>query len=312
VICITSGRKLRHNRIAEGSGLKIRTSVSVVRSLCAVLFLLLPARAVFGQAHLPDSPSHSRFVAINHAATLGFPAYLAWPRVPNEASDPGQESKSPLRRGLQDQKEIYTLPLRRNNLKWTALFLGGTAGLIAADKHISGAIGEDHSDISRVISDVGLYSMIGSVGVLGVSGWKTGDPHQREAAILSAEALGNSGVAVIATQLIAGRQRPLEGNREGDFWKNNSVGSSFPSGHSSFSWALASVIAHEYPTSWVEFLTYGTATTVSITRVTGLRHFPADVAVGAVFGYFIGQHIFRSHCRSGVSPGCHGRKSPST
>lgn len=37
------------------------------------------------------------------------------------------------------------------------------------------------------------------------------------------------------------------------------------------------------------------ATTVSVTRVTGLKHFPADVAVGGVFGYLIGQHIFHAH-----------------
>jgi membrane-associated phospholipid phosphatase len=207
---------------------------------------------------------------------------------------------------LQDQKDIYTLPLRRRNLKWTALFLAGTAGLIAADKHISGEIGGEHADVSRTISDVGLYSMIGTVGVLGLSGWKTGDARQRETALLGGEAVANSGIVLVATQLIAGRQRPLEGNGEGDFWKNNTLESSFPSGHSTITWTLASVVAHEYPSPWVQFLTYGAATTVSVTRVTGLKHFPADVAVGAVFGYFIGQHIFHSHCKAGLSPSCHG------
>jgi hypothetical protein len=60
---------------------------------------------------------------------------------------------------------------------------------------------------------------------------------------------------------------------------------------------MASVLAHEYPQPWVQFLAYGTAATVSVTRVTGLDHFPADVAVGGVFGYFIGQHIFHAHSR---------------
>jgi hypothetical protein len=43
---------------------------------------------------------------------------------------------------------------------------------------------------------------------------------------------------------------------------------------------MASVLAHEYPQPWVQFLAYGTPATVSVTRVTGLEHFPADVAVG--------------------------------
>jgi len=60
---------------------------------------------------------------------------------------------------------------------------------------------------------------------------------------------------------------------------------------------MASVLAHEYPHPWVQLLAYGTATTVSVTRVTGLQHFPADVAVGGVFGYLIGRHIFHAHSR---------------
>jgi len=236
----------------------------------------------------------------------GFPASAPSPQTPQSpSSDADYSVKGLLKRGLQDQKDIYTLPLHRRNLKWTALFLAGTAGLIAADKHISGEIGTEHSNVSNTISDVGLYSMIGSVGILGLSGWKTGDSHERETAFLGAEAFANSGIVLIGTQLIAGRQRPLEGNHEGDFWKNNALDSSFPSGHSTFTWTLASVVAHEYPSAWVQFLTYGTATTVSITRVTALKHFPADAAVGAVFGYFIGQHIFHSHCKLGLSPSCH-------
>jgi membrane-associated phospholipid phosphatase len=97
------------------------------------------------------------------------------------------------------------------------------------------------------------------------------------------------------TQLIAGRERPLEGSGHGRFWVNNAFNSAFPSQHSGLTWSIASVLAHEYPQPWVQFLAYGTATTVSVTRVTGLKHFPADVAVGGVFGYFIGQHIFHAH-----------------
>jgi len=83
----------------------------------------------------------------------------------------------------------------------------------------------------------------------------------------------------------------------GRFWVNNAFDSSFPSQHSGLTWSMASVLAHEYPHPWVQFLAYGTATTVSVTRVTGLKHFPADVAVGAVFGYLIGQHVFHAHSR---------------
>jgi len=216
-----------------------------------------------------------------------------------------------LKRGLEDQKQIYTAPFHRKNLKWDLLFLAGTGGLIALDKHASAALSPDHANASRVVSDVGLYSTLGAVGLLGVSGFKNGDQHARETAVLSAESLANTFVVYAFTQLITGRQRPLEGNHNGDFFKNNTLGSSFPSGHSTFTWSLASVVAHEYPRPWVQWLAYGTATTVSVTRFTSLEHFPSDVVVGAVFGYLIGQSIFRAHCTVGLSPSCHGRKSES-
>lgn len=276
-----------------------------------VLLLVFPVLAIWparAQSALPDSPSFSSglLTPVGETDVLAFPSSGPQKQVPPpQSANSDYSAKGLFKRGLQDQKDIYTLPLHRRNLKWTALFLAGTAGLIAADKHISGEIGNEHTNVSNTISDIGLYSMIGGVGILGLSGWKTGDSHERETAILGAEAFANSGIVLIGTQLIAGRQRPLEGNQEGDFWTNNAIDSSFPSGHSTFTWTLASVVAHEYPSPWVQFLTYGTATTVSITRVTALKHFPADAAVGAVFGYFIGQYVFHSHCKLGLSPSCH-------
>jgi membrane-associated phospholipid phosphatase len=86
------------------------------------------------------------------------------------------------------------------------------------------------------------------------------------------------------------------------------LGSSFPSAHSSFTWTMASVVAHEYPKPWVRWLVYGTATTVSVTRVTGLKHFPSDVAVGGAFGYLIGQQVFNAHCVLGRSSSCRSSK----
>lgn len=266
------------------------------RSRSYVLFFsligLIPSFAN-AQLLLPDSPSFS--VA---RARLSLPTSLLMAGPPDSGNSADESNAHRLfRRGFADQKAIYTLPLQRKNLKWTALFLAGTGGLIAADRHITGVIPSDHADVSRTISNVSLYSLMGTVGIIGLSGWKTGDDRERETALLSGEASAHAAVVLLLTRLITFRERPLDGNGHGDFWSKTSLNSSFPSGHSTFSWTLASVVAHEYPRPWVQALAYGTATTVSVTRVTGLKHFSADVAVGAVFGYFIGQHIFHAHCK---------------
>jgi len=128
--------------------------------------------------------------------------------------------------------------------------------------------------------------------------------------VLGSRSLWQYGSGSWVTQLIAGRERPTEGSGNGNFWQNNAFGSSFPSGLSSFTWTNASVVAHEYPKPWVRWLVYGTATTVSVTRVKGLNHFPSDVAVGGAFGYLIGQQIFTVHCVPGQRSHCRSsRKS---
>ena len=276
------------------------------------LTVLLTSAAAFGAVlptPLPDAPSAvlaERFQGSAEDAAKPQPL----PPGSASAADPATQDARPsvFRRAILDQKEIYTAPLRRRNVKWDILFLAVTGGMIAGDKHISGTLSRDHVDISQHISDIGLYSMTASVAGLWLSSLKTGDAHANETGILAGEAFANTAALVGLTQFVAGRERPTEGTGNGRFWQNNTLGSSFPSAHSSFTWTMASVVAHEYPKPWVKWLVYGTATTVSVTRVTGLKHFPADVAVGGGFGYLIGRQIFRAHCAAGLSSGCRSRK----
>lgn len=197
-----------------------------------------------------------------------------------------------------ETRKRYTwLRSTAKRLKWDALFLLATGGFIAADRHITGGISRSGAGAIQTISDVGLYSTLATTGIFFVDGVAEKNEHARETGLLGFEAFANTLLTGAAVQLVTGRERPLEGAGHGRFWVNNNVDSSFPSLHSSLTWSMASVLAHEYPKPWVQFLAYGTATTVSVTRVTGLKHFSADVAVGGVFGYLIGRHIFRSHSR---------------
>jgi len=272
-----------------------------------LLTAVASASATDPPSDFPDAPSAvlaklSPSFLENTAMAPTFPSDTA---PSDEPSSQHEARPSILRRAMLDQKAIYKAPFHRRNLKWDLLFLAVTGGLIAGDKHISGALSPDHASVSQHISDVGMYSMTASVAGLWLSSLKTEDAHARETGVLAAEAFANTAAVVGVTQLIGGRERPTEGNGSGRFWQNNTLGSSFPSAHSSFTWTMASVVAHEYPKPWVRWLVYGTATTVSVTRVTGLKHFPADVEVGGVFGYLIGQQIFSKHCVPGLSSNCH-------
>jgi membrane-associated phospholipid phosphatase len=226
--------------------------------------------------------------------------------IQNRSSDGA--FKKAFRRFGKDQAEIYSAPFHRSNLKWDGLFLAGTGALIATDRHASGVLQGNHVNVSRNISNVGLYGTSAAAGVLWLSGLATHNEHTRETGALSAEAFANTVPVYVGLQLVTGRDRPNQGSGNGQFWRNNALNSSFPSGHALFTWSMASVIAHEYPRPWVKWLVYGTATAVSVTRFSGREHFPSDVVVGSAIGYLIGRHIFKAHCKMGLSEGCHSRR----
>lgn len=210
-----------------------------------------------------------------------------------------------LRRGLEDQKELYRAPFKAENLKWDALFLGTTGALLAADRHISRAIPEDHVNISH---DVALFMLLGtgaSAGSIWLYGLKKGDSHADETGQLTLESLANTFLIYTPMQFIAGRERPDEGTGNGRFLRHGNFNTSFPAGHPMFTWAMASVVAHEYPRRWVKLLSYGAAFSLSACRLTGRNHFASDIWVGSIFGYLIGTHIFHAHCDPNLSDGCH-------
>ena len=209
-----------------------------------------------------------------------------------------------LKRGLQDQKQLYLAPFQRSNLKWDIGFLAGSASLFAADMRIERAVPTTHLNVYHNISAVALVGTGVSLGGLWAYGIKTGNEHAKETGELELETLANTFLIYTPMQLVAGRERPDEGRGGGRFLVQHSFNTSFPAGHPMFSWAMASVVAHEYPRPWVALLAYGAATSVSVSRIMGRNHFASDVFVGSTLGYLIGSHIFHVHCTPGFSYHC--------
>ncbi|HEY3618305.1 MAG TPA: capsule assembly Wzi family protein, partial [Candidatus Sulfotelmatobacter sp.] len=70
---------------------------------------------------------------------------------------------------------------------------------------------------------------------------------------------------------------------------------SFPSAHATVSFAIASVIAHEYPGILTQVLAYGVAGGVGAARWAGQKHFVSDVVIGSALGWYLGRQVFNSH-----------------
>jgi membrane-associated phospholipid phosphatase len=110
------------------------------------------------------------------------------------------------------------------------------------------------------------------------------DAKPREVGVLGAEALLDGLIVVQVLKPITGRNRPDSAGEKGPFFHG---GDSFPSGHVIESWALASVIAHEYGhghSKLVPILAYGLAGIVSTARFTAQKHYASDIVVGGVMG----------------------------
>jgi membrane-associated phospholipid phosphatase len=231
-----------------------------------------------------------------------------------QAANPSQNQAQPdhhglvgrsVRRGLRDQKELYLAPLKPSNLKWDALFLGGAAALFATDLQVERTVPTTNLGLYHTISAVTLVGTSATLGGLWAYGIKTHNQHAKETGQLELEALANTFLIYTPMQLIAARERPDEGRGSGRFMAHHSFNTSFPAGHPMFTWTMASVVAHEYPKPWVQILAYGTATSLSVSRIMGRNHFASDVFVGTALGYFIGSHIFHAHCLPGLSKACH-------
>ena len=199
---------------------------------------------------------------------------------------------------LQDQGAIWTSPVHtaKSDLKWWAIFGGATAALVATDRWTVQQLPNSKSQISvsTWASRVGsAYSLIPLSAGFYFIGSKRGDERFRETGLIAFETLIDANIVSEAVKIVTDRARPLDGNGHGRFETGPSRwNSGFPSGHAINTWALASVIAHEYPRPIVKVVAYGLASVVVVSRVGARRHFPGDVLAGAGMGWFMGDYLY--------------------
>jgi hypothetical protein len=201
-----------------------------------------------------------------------------------------------------DQKKFWTGPLHMNETQWQwavpMVMIG--AGFIAEDLSIEKHAPTSPTTLSRAntFSNAGLGAFVGIGGGLYLWGHLTHNDQQRETGLLSGEAAIDAVLDTEVFKYAAGRNRPYTGDHLGRFFEG---GTSFPSEHASVSWAIASVIAHEYPGTLTRILAYGLAGGVSAARFGAGKHFASDVVVGSALGWYSGWQVFRTHSRYNVS-----------
>lgn len=214
----------------------------------------------------------------------------------------------------QDEVGIFTSPLRLQpkDAYWLAP-LGAATGLaFAYDTNAEQAAGVDanRTNTSNKIADFGSFVTTGAEGAgIYFIGLAQKNPKLAETGRLGAEAVIDSGSVTLAIKLASNRQRPRQGNGQGDFWPYGTShwewDSSFPSDHATATMSLARVIAGEYPHWYVMAPAYGFAETVSISRILANQHFASDIFVGQAIGFLTGSYVLNH--RAQYRPG--GKKT---
>lgn len=197
-----------------------------------------------------------------------------------------------------DQKSLVTAPVRMSYSQWQWIVPIGfaTSALLATDTAIEGHVPTNPKTVSRAVtfSNAGVGAMAGIGAGMYLWGYATNRDQSRETGLLSGEAAIDALIDTEALKYIFGRERPFTGDGRGRFFQG---GGSFPALHSSISFGIASVIAHEYPGLLTQTLAYGAATAIGAARIIGHQHFATDVIVGSALGWYLGRQVFLTHSR---------------
>lgn len=216
-----------------------------------------------------------------------------------------------------DTTDTLTAPAHWGREEWRnfSLYITGIGAVMLLDKPIYEAVQKNRigsiDDFAKSVQEIGSYPSFGIMGAFYAAGSLLEDDRAKRVAMDAfAASLVSTGVITTTLKVIVGRKRPGE---TGEAYHFRPFGGSysFPSGHTTQAFSLASVIAESYDKTWVDLTSYGIATLVGLARVEQRPHFPSDVLAGAIIGTVVGKSIVRhhrgSHTRITVMPAGDGQ-----
>ena len=99
-----------------------------------------------------------------------------------------------------------------------------------------------------------------------------------------------------------GRARPHIAGSSVEFHPFSGA-NSFPSGHTTVAFALATAVADQTTDGWSDYVLYGAATLTAIARINDNRHWTSDVVIGGLIGHVSARWVTRRMGPIEVGPG---------
>jgi membrane-associated phospholipid phosphatase len=170
----------------------------------------------------------------------------------------------------------------------------------------------DH--VASALMPLGSGIPLAAAGVVYGIGRLAHRPTVADIGLHVAEAMAGAGVSTVFLKVVVGRARPyVEPHDPHAFGKGRPFAfdgsyESFPSGHATEAFALASALTEETALHWpgrqrvVGPVTYLLATGVAFARVYRDKHWASDVVGGAVVGTLVGRRVVESLHTGGAGP----------
>ena len=285
-------------------GREVAMSRAAAPAVIAILLML--AAAPRARALAPAAPGDLDTARVVDVDTLSTPF------LPRLGGDLLRQASSPLR-------------LDGRDLVGIGIAAGITGGLILLDGELDdrARVLRDGNawvaDASPIVTELGgTYGIAGAALFAGYS-YLFDDARGKQTSQMLAEAYITSGIWAQVGKYAGGRERPSAAfehpHSHGGIWYgpferftnpghlSSASFSSFPSGHTTTAFALATVFAEQYDgTLTVPIIAYTAASLVGISRMTEHAHWSSDVFVGALLGYLCGHDVV-SHHRASYAPG---------
>jgi membrane-associated phospholipid phosphatase len=185
--------------------------------------------------------------------------------------------------------------------KSTQLNLAGSALLIGAGYSIDNNVKNFAQKNSSTFND-GLFSVdnyygsgITLIGIGGLYGYGVlfKDKEIRKIGLQTIEAVGYSGIIESILKSAVGRSRPYTNEGKAKFrpFNFNAAHTSFPSGHSTVSFAVSTVLANNTDNVYLKIFCFTASTLVCCARLYHSDHWLSDTITGGLLGYFAGNYV---------------------
>jgi hypothetical protein len=198
-----------------------------------------------------------------------------------------------------DGGQIATAPLRWDRSDWTKFGVGAlaVAGAVLLDEDLREIVHRNTNDMTRGLAKAagpfGAEYSFATLGAFYLAGKYLKDDRAKAVAGDGlASSLIAAGVITPILKATIGRRRPSQTDVT---FSRGGGGVSFPSGHTTQAFAVASVVAAHYDSLWIKVAAYGVAGLVGLSRMEENEHYASDVLAGALIGAAVGNAVVRIH-----------------